>query len=67
MYKPGLWLVALSLLITEGNSQCLSGDCQNGLSQYRFQNGALYEGYMAFGMLDGMGILKYANGNTYKG
>jgi hypothetical protein len=47
--------------------QCLSGNCQNGTGKYRFQNGALYEGEMAFGRLNGNGKLHYANGDLYEG
>lgn len=48
-------------------AQCLSGDCQEGQSQYRFPNGALYEGKMQEGRLHGWGTLYFANGDVYRG
>ncbi|HEY3387501.1 MAG TPA: caspase family protein [Saprospiraceae bacterium] len=57
----------LCFLFTISFAQCLSGDCQTGMSKYRFKNGALYEGEMSYGKIHGLGTLKFANGDVYKG
>lgn len=67
MLRTGL-LVSIALFsIQLGFSQCLSGNCENGPSKFRFQNGAVYEGHMSYGKLDGTGTLRYANGDIYSG
>ena len=67
MFRTGLVLITLLIILQSGSSQCLSGNCQSGLSKFRFQNGAIYEGQMAYGNLNGFGTLKYSNGDTYTG
>ena len=57
----------LCFLFNFSLAQCLSGDCQTGMSKYRFKNGALYEGEMSYGKIHGLGTLKFANGDVYKG
>lgn len=61
-----LWIL-LCIGINTLSSQCLTGDCQNGFGKFKFQNGALYEGEMAYGKLNGKGKLHYANGDVYEG
>ncbi len=67
MYKTGFVLILSCFSFTMLNSQCLSGDCHNGLGKFRFQNGAVYEGETAYGKLHGIGKLHYANGDLYDG
>ena len=67
MLRTGLILSFAISIITNGTSQCLEGNCENGISKFRFQNGALYEGQMSFGMLNGTGTLHYTNGDIYSG
>ena len=67
MVKSGLLLPILLCLAHIGYGQCLTGDCQNGIGTFRFQNGAVYEGQMSFGRLNGTGTLKYSNGDIYVG
>lgn len=55
------------LCLINAHAQCLSGNCSNGYSKFRFQNGAIYEGQMTAGKLNGIGILRYANGDQYQG
>ena len=63
MFRSGIIIAVLCLAYSAGIAQCLSGNCQDGISQYRFQNGALYEGEMSYGKLHGIGTLWFANGD----
>ncbi len=67
MIRSGISIALLCLAFNFAAAQCLVGDCQNGFSKYRFQNGAMYEGEMSYGKIHGLGTLKFANGDTYKG
>src|SRR5688500_12097214 len=67
MLRTGLLLISLCILSQSGFTQCLAGNCQHGYSKFRFQNGAVYEGHMSYGKLNGDGTLKYRNGDIYKG
>jgi hypothetical protein len=67
MYKTGFVVILLCLAFTTLSAQCLSGNCQNGMGKFRFQNGALYEGQMTYSKLNGIGKLRYANGDLYDG
>ncbi|MDQ3016503.1 MAG: caspase family protein [Bacteroidota bacterium] len=67
MLRTGLAIIAFTFSFQTIFAQCLAGNCQNGPSKFRFQNGAIYEGYMSYGKLHGLGTLKYANGDTYQG
>ncbi len=67
MIRSGFLLAFLCLYFNAAQAQCLSGNCQSGWSKYRFANGALYEGNMANGKIQGMGTLWFANGDVYKG
>jgi len=67
MYKTSLLLILACLSFINLKAQCLSGNCQNGIGKFRFQNGALYEGEMAYSKLNGIGKLHYANGDLYDG
>lgn len=48
-------------------SQCLSGDCYNGNSSYRFPNGDIYTGNYVNGLQVGSGVYKYNSGEIYTG
>jgi len=67
MIRSGISLAFLCLAINLAVAQCLSGDCQTGVSKYKFKNGALYEGEMAYGKIHGLGTLTFANGDVYRG
>jgi len=67
MLRTGLLLISFYISLQVGFAQCLAGNCQNGVSKFRFQNGAVYEGQMSFGRLNGTGTLRYSNGDIYKG
>ncbi|MEO6132816.1 MAG: hypothetical protein ABIQ02_13285, partial [Saprospiraceae bacterium] len=67
MLRTGLLLISLCFSFQIGFNQCLSGNCQTGTGRFRFQNGALYEGQMVYGRLNGKGTLTYANGDVYNG
>jgi hypothetical protein len=67
MYKTGFVSLLLCFSFSFANAQCLSGNCQTGVGKFRFQNGAMYEGEMAYGKLNGIGKLHYANGDLYDG
>ena len=67
MIKSGSFFLIFFVFLSSGFAQCLEGDCQNGYSRFRFQNGAIYEGQMSYGRLNGKGILQYTNGDIYNG
>lgn len=67
MLKSGLSLFCFTFIASFLHGQCLSGDCNTGIGKFRFQNGAIYEGQMTYGKLNGPGILKYSNGDIYQG
>lgn len=67
MVRSGLSLFFFLIIIPIGISQCLEGDCQKGFGKFRFQNGAVYEGEMLYGRLNGTGKLIYSNGDLYIG
>lgn len=67
MIRSGLTLALVCLSFLLPYAQCLSGNCQNGPSKYRFKNGAIYEGEMTNGKIHGLGTLWFANGDIYKG
>jgi hypothetical protein len=67
MVRTGLILLSFFFSFHSISAQCLAGNCQNGPSKFRFQNGAIYEGTMSYGKLHGSGTLRYANGDIYKG
>jgi len=48
-------------------SQCLSGDCTNGVGVLRFKSGTTYIGEFAEGKFNGIGVMIYANGNKFFG
>ncbi|MGB3079792.1 MAG: caspase family protein [Saprospiraceae bacterium] len=67
MLRTGLLLISVCISIQVGFTQCLSGNCYNGIGKFRFQNGAIYEGHMIYGRLSGTGTLTYSNGDIYTG
>ena len=66
-FKISLLWILLCIGINTTTAQCITGDCQNGFGKFKFQNGAVYEGEMAYGKLNGTGKLHYANGDLYEG
>ena len=67
MTRSGISVALLCLAFSVLDAQCIVGDCQNGFSKYMFKNGAVYEGEMSYGKIHGLGTLKFANGDIYKG
>ncbi|MEP6795344.1 MAG: caspase family protein [Saprospiraceae bacterium] len=67
MLRTGLLLISVCISLQVGFTQCLSGNCYTGAGKFRFQNGAIYEGQMAYGRLSGTGTLSYSNGDRYTG
>ena len=47
-------------------SQCLVGDCEDGVGEYRFKNG-IYKGDFADGELSGFGVFSNKKGYVYSG
>lgn len=48
-------------------SQCLSGDCQNGYGTFLFQDSSRYTGTFREGLPEGQGVIYYPNGERYEG
>lgn len=48
-------------------SNCISGDCQNGLGTIVFEDGNRYEGSFQEGKFEGNGVFKFSNGDVYTG
>jgi len=46
--------------------QCLEGDCQDGIGEYRFKNG-LYKGSFLQGEIHGSGVFSNKRGYSYEG
>ncbi|HLP14231.1 MAG TPA: C1 family peptidase [Flavobacteriales bacterium] len=46
---------------------CEYGDCLNGYSRFKFENGDVYEGDVKNGSPEGSGIYQYANGEVFTG
>lgn len=67
MLKSGSAIIAFIICSQTLFAQCLEGDCQSGFGKFRFQSGAIYEGQMSYGRLNGKGTLKYTNGDIYTG
>ena len=67
MIRSAFAVALLCLCYNFGTTQCLSGDCLSGKSKYKFKNGAVYEGEMTYGKIDGLGTLTFANGDVYIG
>ncbi len=62
------FLFALSFFaITTVQSQCLLGDCFDGLGTYLYPSGAKYVGQFKNGKIEGKGTLYFSNGNIYRG
>lgn len=48
-------------------SQCIEGDCVNGLGTYEFPSGSVYKGSFKNGQFHGYGLCNYADGDVYEG
>ena len=57
----------LCLSIQPLSAQCLKGNCKNGHSTYRFEDGSTFEGKFVKGKIGDKGILYFANGDKYLG
>jgi len=62
-----LILILNSYLLTEINSQCISGNCRNGKGTYVFKSGGKYTGRFKNFLLTGKGSFYFTNGNVYTG
>lgn len=48
-------------------SNCLAGNCINGIGTYQFQDSSRYTGSFVNGLPDGRGTIFYPNGERYEG
>jgi hypothetical protein len=48
-------------------SQCIQGDCLNGIGKYQYANGGVYEGSFKNGLENGQGKLIFSSGARYEG
>jgi hypothetical protein len=48
-------------------AQCVSGDCNDGIGTYKYENGDIYAGEWVNGMNEGKGKLTTHDGETYDG
>ncbi|MBL7828173.1 MAG: caspase family protein [Saprospiraceae bacterium] len=48
-------------------SQCVSGDCRNGIGTFVFPSGARYIGHFENGEIHGIGVCYYTDGSKYQG
>lgn len=48
-------------------SQCVVGDCQNGLGKAAYKNGDTYEGEWQYGKMNGQGLYVFKKGSIYEG
>ena len=63
-----LFLFALlGMLPVLSFAQCLSGDCQNGVGTFQWDNGIKYAGDFQNGNANGTGEFTFPSGNTYYG
>lgn len=46
---------------------CISGDCKNGISFYKWPDGSSYEGMYTNGAIHGKGVYKWKDGSYYDG
>ena len=61
-----LFLLCLSKAVI-GQSECVSGDCENGIGIYKWSDEERYEGNWKDGSFNGQGIFYYENGDKYVG
>jgi hypothetical protein len=54
--KKLLFIIFLTPLISFSQGKCISGDCENGVGTYLWDDGAIYEGDWKNGKLHGIGI-----------
>ena len=48
-------------------SQCLEGNCVDGVGTYQFPSGSVYKGSFKNGQFHGYGLCNYADGDIYEG
>jgi hypothetical protein len=62
------FLMVLLMLgfLSETKAQCISGDCKNGVGEYKGNNGS-YKGEFKNGLKHGTGTYYYNNGDKYIG
>lgn len=60
------WFPIILLFSNSIVSQCLSGDCLNGIGKYDFAY-AIYEGNFNDGKPNSQGIMDYGNGEKFEG
>lgn len=51
----------------DGETGCVSGDCQNGAGAYIHPSGAVYNGEFKNGEIHGKGVCHYPDGSKYEG
>ncbi|MBX2890872.1 MAG: caspase family protein [Saprospiraceae bacterium] len=60
-------LLFLSILPITLQSQCVSGDCKNGVGTFVYPSGAKYTGHFKDGEIHGIGVCYYTDGSKYQG
>ena len=63
-------ILSLVFLVALGGiafSQCISGDCKNGIGEHKDGKRTSYKGNFVAGKPDGKGVLTYKNGRKYVG
>ena len=61
------WMVILLSSYFHANSQCQTGDCENGYGVYTMSWGDKYHGGWKDGVMHGQGKYYFANGDQYMG
>jgi hypothetical protein len=67
MFSHRFLLIYFFCLPFWAESQCLSGNCFQGIGKYQYENGAVYDGHFQQGKIHGYGTLYFSNGNKYQG
>ncbi len=63
-----IFCLSIGLLVGQWTmAQCLKGNCHTGIGTYRYPSGAIYTGDFLNGKIHGTGILRFSNGDKYKG
>jgi hypothetical protein len=61
-----LFLGVTFVITSNSHSQCLEGDCENGVGTKKYENGSVYEGEFVSG-LKKYGKNTYPSGTIYEG
>lgn len=64
--KSGILIIILLSITFFTTAQCVEGDCVNGYGREVFDDHT-YSGFYKDGLFDGWGLVKYSNGDVFKG